>query len=100
MADPARGLRGLQPPVSKPSSAAIVCLSTLISLLLSDASGPRNSVCYTQPLGATPSLFQRAGESLVIAGVLPVLLCILNPEGRAHATPFYSLAERGVAPRG
>ena len=83
------GLRGLQSPVSESSSAENVCLSTPISLLLNAA--------YTEPRGVTPSLFCRAGEGLVIAGVLPVLLCILNREVRVHATPFYSLAEPRAA---
>ena len=51
VADPAGGLRGLQPPVLESSSAANVCLSTTISLLLNAASGLRNSVCNTvEPL--------------------------------------------------
>ena len=83
------GLRGLQPPVSKSSRAENACLSTPISLLLNAA--------YAEARGVTPSLLRRAGEGLVIAGVLPVLLCILNREVRAHATPFYILAEPRAA---
>ena len=81
------GLRGLQPPVSESSSAANVCLSTLISLLLVRA------IAYViRSLLEKRPLYSAARESLVIAGVLPVLLCILNREGRTHATPFHSLA--------
>ena len=86
VADLARELRGLQPPVLESSSAANVCLRTPISLLLNAASGLRNSVCCTWPRGAKPSLFRLTGG----AGALPVLLCILS-----RHIPHHFIASRG-----